>query len=264
MKYAAITPPYIGHLLMWSSGTRGYHFALGQELLRDGVYRGLVKMSTQRGGFLIVDNGAAEDDTPPFESIVRVANQAGADEIILPDVLKDGGATVVGTCDQRNTRMVPPRQRMIVPQGRSWDEWLWCWREIDRLLGGEYATIGIPKHLETLEGGRAQAIHTLGMNGAVQKHHIHMLGIWDDAHKEIQAAYDTFWGVRGIDSGLAVACAQCHMRVVAGGARRSLQWTPETEATPAEIELAAINMQTIDSWCRRRPVYANQPGGMLS
>jgi hypothetical protein len=236
----------------WYGGGRGYHFALGQELVRHPIYREVVKQSLQRGGFLIVDNGAAEEDTVSFELIVEAANEVGADEIILPDVLRNADATIKATCTQRYLDWVPPRRRMIVPQGDSWDEWEYCLRTIDHYLRGKYAAIGLPKHLERLPGGRSYALTALIRRAFQHTHHIHLLGIWGDAFREIKVAKDTYSGVRGIDSGLAAAAAHKGLRVIRGGARASLDWEMQiTERDMSVIHLTMVNTNTIDAWCSR-------------
>jgi hypothetical protein len=257
VKYAPIGYPLFASMAPFMS--RGYHFALGQELIRDDRYRNIYTHLHRIGSFIIVDNGAAEEDTPPFIHIVGQASAVGADEIILPDVLKDGELTVRAMQDSRAASLVPARYRFVVPQGKSWDEVLYCMTAIHTLLAGEYQTIGIPKHMEELPGGRAYGIKLLMEAGYGNKYHMHMLGVYGDAHTEIAAALRVHPSIRGIDSGLAVAATQRAKRVTSG-MRYSLSWGT---VSPANTKLLAENIYTIEKWCDEPVSYFGHNGEVL-
>lgn len=241
MKFAAICHPSDGAALgLW---TRGYQFALGQELVRNQNYQELFRLAHRNGSFIIVDNGAAEDEAMSFGSIVWAANKVDADEVILPDVLRDGSTTFRWTTDLKALSLVEPRRRMIVPQGDSWDEWRECLRKIDLELRGEYNSIGLAKHLERLPSGRARAARLLRDQGLDVRHHVHMLGVWMDPWFEISRVKHVLPRVRGIDSGLPVACAQ-NGKVLYPEVRFSLEW----HNTP-QLVLAQQNIATLDNIC---------------
>lgn len=202
----------------------GYHFALGQELLRDKEYRRYYAALGRLGHFIIVDNGAAEWDTPPFEDIVKVANAIHASEIILPDVLENMDATV-DALQHGALNLVPSRKRMIVPQGRSVAEWFACLESQLKITQYCIESIGIAKHLErNIPGGRAEILTRLQLTypTILQNIHIHLLGVWNDPFQEISAAA-AVCDIRGIDSGLPIAWAQ-----------RSRTIAPETDIPPFE------------------------------
>lgn len=245
MKYASIAPPTVVERSgMWATG---YAFALGQELIRDLRYLSFMQSHHRSGAFIMVDNGAAEYDTPPFSEIVRVANAVGADEIIMPDVLRDMKQTIDMTSSGSAVDLVEPRRRMIVPQGTNWDEWLYCLREIDRRLHGQFATIGVAKHLETLPNGRSVALNLLGRYGYLRRYNVHMLGIWARPIQEIRDALK--WGegqVRGIDSGAALAYAQ-NNSTINDAEHFSLDWSKD--GPEVDLGLYSANKATLIRWC---------------
>lgn len=242
MKYAVIGHP--DALAVSAVRRRGYHFALGQELLRSDGYLQFYKDARSNGSFIIVDNGAAEADTPPFSWVVAIAKSIDADEVILPDVLKDSEATFRSTCDYGVLSLVPAPRRFVVPQGDSWEEWGACLSKIVMNLDGRFATIGLAKHLERLQGGRARAMQMLKDRGLHVRFNVHMLGVWEDPWKEVNAVRAVWRGVRGIDSGLPIACAQRN-EVMQTGRRHSLLWEPVENSG-----LAHHNIARMDILCR--------------
>lgn len=241
MKYAPIVPPSgFGTLARYRLG---YHFALGQELVRDPVYRANYKLLASNGVFIIVDNGAAEHDVPPFGEVVAVADEIGADEIIMPDVLRDKEATLDVFVEHLDA--VPARKRMIVPQGKDWQEWETCLHAMIDICS-RFSSIGLPKHLESLPGGRATALRIIKQHRLYNWYHIHMLGAWDNILTEIRAAKRVFPGVRGIDSGIAAALAQDSLQLDRHGPRRSLDWNK-----PINDYFFHLNVETILAECER-------------
>jgi hypothetical protein len=190
----------------------GYHFALGQELLRDKEYRQYYMALGRLGHFIMVDNGAAEQDVPDFKKVVWLANKCNAAEIVLPDVLGDWQSTVELLTDEV-LDLVPSRKRMIVPQGETLDEWFLCFEH--QLKRTKYCieSIGIAKHHEgRWEGGRAAILQRLVRDypSIPQNIHIHLLGVFLDPFQEMSAAA-SICDIRGIDSGMPVAWAQRYL-----------------------------------------------------
>jgi hypothetical protein len=217
----------------------GYHMILSQEAMRDRMYRGELARLAKRGHFSIIDNGAAEGDQLPFEQVVTVANQVGADEIIMPDVLFDGKATLKATTDPTALSMVPPIRRMVVPQGNSWEEWEECL--VSLLMTIDFASIGLAKHLERLEGGRAYASKVIHKHALDLNHNIHLLGVWASPYDEITCEYAC--NIRGIDTGAAIAYAQ-NGRLVTSDEHYSLDWNG-----PYDSRIAERNIGILNDWC---------------
>lgn len=253
MKFAPIVPPQ-GLRVLERVGI-GYHFVLGQELLRNREYRRYYAALGRLGHFIIVDNGAAERDTPEFKKIVHLANGIGASEIVLPDVLTDAEATLELITDDV-LKLVPPRRRMIVPQGTNEEEWFICLDALLRRCSYSIETIGIPKHMEPrVPGGRAALLARMALEyGPLIGHrHIHLLGVYNDPFREISAA-SAICDVRGIDSGMPVAWAQRYRTlspeadIPPPDVRISLAWD-----APFELDLAKNNIWEVARYAAEYP-----------
>lgn len=238
MKFAVIAPP---HVLQEIGYPSSYHLALAQELLRDAQYLQYYQRASLLGHFVIVDNGAAENDTPPFDKVLRVANTVHADEVALPDVLRDKEATVSQTLSW--APKVPKSRRFIIPQGDTVEEWCQCLEELHLALDREYATIGVPKHLERFPMGRMKALQYLLDNG-YWAYNIHLLGVWSHTFSEIFKACQIPIRVRGIDTGAPVAQAQQGNLITHSQQRRhSLDWN-----APANAQLVHRNISSVMFW----------------
>jgi hypothetical protein len=204
MKFAMIASPK--HLHFVRALGFAYHFALGQDLVRSNEEMIFYRTMHDKGHFIMIDNGAAEPEVErvPFEEIVQVAEEIRADEVIMPDVLRDSGATL--SLLSQHIHRVPPCRRMLVPQGDSWDEWKYCLA--DMLSRFECRTIGVPKHLERLPGGRARALDWLLKQGFASRYTIHLLGIWINPARELRSAMLAYQRIRGFDTAAPLAYAQ--------------------------------------------------------
>jgi len=210
---------------------------LGQELLRSNRYKEWYCAAHERGDFIIVDNGAAERDTPPFTKIVDAANAIGADEIIMPDRLGDREATA--ELLKQHASQVQPTRRMVVPQGRSVDEWFQSLEELTAIA--RFTTIGVPKHLEQVPGGRHAVLGRLVLLGYSNMYQIHLLGIGGIPKQEVEA-YSGYTFVRGWDTGAPIAYAQECCRITAP-VRHSLDWDKEV----TDWDLLDRNIQWMNS-----------------
>lgn len=247
MKIAVVTPPS-GFLSIDETGL-GYHMALGQYLLTDEVYREYYRSLGMRGHFIIVDNGAAENNTPPFDDVVSVANYIGASEIVLPDVINDAEATLALLFDSRALKLVPPHKRFIVPQGKTLSEWFMCFNELTIGIGvrsvanHSYACIGISKYYPAVNG-RAEVLRALFsvLPSWEQPFSVHMLGIAGTPYREILNLVRTAPWVRGIDTGAPVAFAQNHAVINTRTEDSfSLAWEPGFSTTTTTLNIHALH-----------------------
>lgn len=217
--------------------------ALGQHLLVDDDYREMIRNLSYKA-FVIVDNGAAEHDQPKFRELVDVANYVNADEIVMPDVLGDRETTISQIMAARNSGLVEPHRQLITPQGESVDEWIDCC-EYFKQHAFPFATLGIPKHLERLPGGRTEAVKRLR---GPQRFNLHLFGVYKHLAREVLGAYNSLsigWHIRGIDTGAAVAFAQANKDPF-GGEHASLQWVAPTGV--AQTDRALDNMGYLEEY----------------
>jgi len=208
MKLAMICgPASFRNLDYWR---QSYHLALAQVVLKDSFYAKWFAVRKSRGDFIILDNGVAEGEHLSFQQVMYAAGLIGADEIALLDVMRNGDATV--EAHSHTKALVPPRMRMIIPQGSNWDEWLDCLNKLTHSM--DFRSIGIPKHLESLEGGRLEALQILMEKRLHLTHDVHLLGCYKAPVKEILEAYRFAPWIRGIDTAAAHAYTQNNQTVL--------------------------------------------------
>ena len=157
-----------------------YLFVLAQ-CLEDPAYKAYVRHS---GKMKILDNGANEGDAVGAYKLIRLAEEIGADTVIIPDKQFDTSATL--RMFDLFVDTIPPKRRhmfryMAVPQGRTVDEMLSCYNymihrpyaTVDsigmqfkflRQNGMEYADNIVEAHRITPTAN----LHFLGFAGAVQ------------------------------------------------------------------------------------------------
>ncbi|MFF6815222.1 hypothetical protein ACFZAG_35855 [Streptomyces sp. NPDC012403] len=71
------------------------HHVAAQQVLSDEVYRAFFAREAERGAEIVVDNGLFDlGHALPAASLVEAALAVSAREIILPDVMRDGAATL--------------------------------------------------------------------------------------------------------------------------------------------------------------------------
>ena len=205
MKVAVITPT--DHIQAIIHFGLGYNFVLGQKLIQDITYYEQIKDLKRRGSFIIVDNGAAEpkEEREPFDLIAQAAMGLMADEIILPDKLRDAEWTLEHSLAEEVLDVVPYNRRMVVPQGKDWDEWTTC---LLRLVAGTNpVSIGVAKWIEEMPGGRPKALAIIKQFGHHERYNIHLLGIHSKPFAEVRYALAVLPTIRGIDTGAPVAYA---------------------------------------------------------
>lgn len=226
MKLAAICPPIGFKELPYQSG---YHMALAQYVLRDTEYAMHMERHAARSAYILLDNGAAEREPLGAVDLYTAANMIDADEVVLPDKLKDGSVTLAMHTDSTVMKMFPPWRRMIVVQGRTWPEIKKYFKDLNRMSDWfEYNSIGIPKHLESLNGGRPKVLKKILEWGLHKRHPIHLLGIYEKPFEEVLRAYEVYPDIRGIDTGAPIAYAQARVRLN-DLHHYSLQWNQPAE-----------------------------------
>ena len=231
MKYAIITPPT--GLPLVKEFNLGYHFVLSQYCT-DPVYKEFYREAHSRGHFIIVDNGAAElGASIDIATVTQVADDLGADEIILPDVLDDCAKTLEYT--ERALEFVPVKRRAMCPQGGNWFEWLLCAK---KMVDWGCATLCVAKRYERFPGGRPYALQMIMERGWHKTCNIHLLGCYENPLREIARAYHTFPGIRGVDTGAAIAYAQAGADLGDSKIHHSLSWT-----APIPPHLARLNIE---------------------
>ena len=208
-----------------------YHMALGQHLAVDSAYFEFYRKERDRGAFIIVDNGASEGSTLPFAAVAERAYILGADEVVLPDKVGDMEETIRLTLDPNNYKIIAPKQRFIVPQGATTQEWKEClWTILSNVQVG---TIGLVRYLSQYEPqGRLKLVHWLRSERLTSKLNIHILGL---RYHPLQEARDLakVKYIRGIDTALPIAMAQ-QGRILHEEERFPFNWDAQCDLNAAQ------------------------------
>ncbi|BFO16488.1 hypothetical protein SHKM778_28760 [Streptomyces sp. KM77-8] len=94
IDFSVIAPPAYLEDFVAQEPARAHHVA-AQRVLSDAVYRAFFAREAERGAEIIVDNGLFDlGYALPASSLVEAALAVSAREIILPDVMQDGVATL--------------------------------------------------------------------------------------------------------------------------------------------------------------------------
>ncbi len=206
MKAAIESPTAMLHEY---SAMSNFHVALAHLVLDDMVYREFYKEMSARGDYVMLDNSVVElGSSASLRRLLTAALMVGAQEIILPDVLRDGTLTVFSTTQALSQLEELPPQRdsyklCAVPQGATSLEWLDCYGALVKL---PVDVIGIPKVLDDVvgTGGREKILEILRSLELVDyTKEYHLLGVWSDPLEVLRCA-QRFSFVRSVDSSLPV------------------------------------------------------------
>jgi hypothetical protein len=106
------------------------HHVAAQRVLTDAAYCGFFRREAQRGAEIIVDNGVFDlGHALPAADLIAAARAVDAREIILPDVMRDGAATIKASDEAaREIRDLSDEFRLCVALHAADDhEWLRCY-----------------------------------------------------------------------------------------------------------------------------------------
>jgi hypothetical protein len=121
------------------------HHVAAQRVLTDATYRAFFHREAQRGAAIIVDNGVFElGQALPAADLIAAARAVEAHEIILPDVMRDGAATIKASDEAASDiRDLSDEFRLcVVLHAADDDEWLRCY---DHFVSSDYVgAIALP------------------------------------------------------------------------------------------------------------------------
>lgn len=200
MKTAIIAPRSV----LSRFATTGYHLVLAHWAQKSKPYRDYYRERAEAGDHIILDNSAHElGSGKDAQSLGRLFKQLLAKELILPDRLFFGDETVELSRRAYETlhKTVHPSHYVVVPQGRTVEEWAACLNQLFRYG----RVVGISKDYEVWPGGlpelvaRAQRICGVSLAG------IHILGCPRDLGQLRVLSQMPI--VRGIDSAKPLSMA---------------------------------------------------------
>lgn len=183
-----------------------FHLALAvPDALKNPFYVGAYRRAATRGDYIVLDNGAAEGQSAPDKMLVETAKLLRANELVAPDVIKDGTSTVARTknfCSQFAEDIIGLRV-MAVAQGNKLATFRTCIDNLARL--SRVRVIGIPRDAIDTLGSKAARIDLANwINEAYPlRFDIHLLGTHSAWLGEIKAATTYAPHIRSVDSSVA-------------------------------------------------------------
>lgn len=172
MQLSIIAPQTASAVLC---GTDTIHLTLTHWAAQDPHYLAYFKHRVDTGAaYVILDNGAHEHKfSDPVDQLIECAKAMDADEIVLPDVIADGPATVKSSLAAlpKLRKELHGKQIMAVPQGRDFVEWLECLEQLSQL---DVDVIGIPRIQADVVGSWLP--HVLAVESMMPGVPIHLLG----------------------------------------------------------------------------------------
>jgi hypothetical protein len=257
MKIAHIIPP---RALEHVSDLLGDYHLLLPSLMGSEPYRDEYRTRTSLNNYYILDNGIAEGRAVDFIHQLAMARVIGAQEVILPDVMKDMDGTLRAVAQafypafEHRSRY----QFMFVCQGKNISECVHSAIRAMNLYPGIIGSFGIPRH--TLSNGfRARVTIATRLSLEFPHKPIHLLGTHPEYSNELMelASHLSTIGVRGADTSLAWNATQAELPVdLARGTIVERQPIDEFKkasfdhAAPSYIKLLRDNIEAMNSWVK--------------
>lgn len=243
-KFAPVCPARI--LDQMSSYACGnYHLLLAHDVAADSdAYReALVGLNVAT---IIMDNSVIELGSSVDLGVIKKASQAvKCTSIVLPDVLLDAHATVESCKQALQTwpSTLGDANFMIVPQGKTIQEWAWCAQQF--ASEPKVNMWGIPRNLVGQIGSRRDAIEIAHALNSERR--IHLLGFSEDHCDDVICAKNP--KVEGIDSAVPLRLASYGEAISFKACDRPRgDWWDVAEFN----ELMDENVITYRSWIGRR------------
>jgi hypothetical protein len=156
-----------------------------------------------KGSYLILDNSLIElGGSVKLRTVLDAAEIIGPDEIVLPDVYKDGNATLESVrnslIEYDGYQYNKSYKLQAVCHGKDFKEWCHIWDELNKI--DDLTCIAIPK-VTTSQFGRLKAVRYALKNNPSNKE-IHLLGCWDSVNEFKEYTADEKQAIRGVDTSI--------------------------------------------------------------
>ena len=170
MKVAFICPT---HDLKYDN--TDYHMALTHLILKYPKYTEFYKQKLANGEYVILDNSLIELGNKALQSdvVMKAAEELRPSEIVLPDVYRDGKATIKST-DVALSKvelwlMMDETKLQVVCHGKNPDEWKSTWDTLSKY--DDVDVLAVPKVTETqFAGGRPEESLIRGVDTSIVYH----------------------------------------------------------------------------------------------
>jgi hypothetical protein len=182
------------------------HYVAAQRVLANLDYRRFYRTQAEMGAFLILDNGVFDlGQSISVEDLRRAATMIKAHEIVLPDVINDGAATVSSSsrAAREYHRLADSVRLCAVVQGATNSDWLHCYESFCKAKYVDSIALPSPKHDGHLTGvafSRLVATQYLEKQEMIQSRITYrLLGLGDSGHLELKEQRRHEW-LQTVDS----------------------------------------------------------------
>ena len=227
------------------------HFLSAPRVLRSRRYCRFYRRERERGAYLVLDNGVVDIGEPlPPTDLARAVRLVCADELVLPDVLHQGRATMrlTGRAATQLRGLNESGLRFcVVAQGEDSSEWKRC---LEWALSRPYAdTIGLPSpeyrnRSTNLPFDRVAATRYINDQGLWQDGRpYHLFGVHDSGHLELRQQRRYSW-IRSVDTSAPVVLGALGTSIESARGYRKAT-TPIDNIGPIRPELFPIIVKNI-------------------
>ncbi|GGN24098.1 hypothetical protein GCM10011609_77380 [Lentzea pudingi] len=241
---SVIAPPAYLDSFVAQEPARVHHVA-AQRVLTDITYREFFHRESQRGAEIIVDNGVFDlGHALPAADLVTAARAVHASEIILPDVMRDGPATIKSSDEAaREIGGLTDEFRLcVVLHAADDDEWLRCYEHfVSRDYVGAIALPASrkPAPEEQLCRTRWTATRYLEDHGMVEDRLVYrLLGLGRTGHLELVEQREHEW-IASVDGAAPVILGAMGIAMLPDGPY-------EKPPTPRIDELSPISEERFE------------------
>lgn len=190
-----------------------YFMCLANLVAKSEEYTNFYKKKSAEGRFVLMDNGAAEEEQLNNDQLIECYQKVNPTEIVLPDTLCDGEVSYIKTMDAMEyfeSKRLPYRY-MAVPQGKTLEEWCECAEKL--LQHTRINAIGVSKFLEMItkdKDVRVKAVEWLDKKATEMDRRdieVHLLGC-SEGPAPVKKAFENSHLVRGCDSAIGYLYSQ--------------------------------------------------------
>ncbi|MFD3938195.1 hypothetical protein ACFWSF_09345 [Streptomyces sp. NPDC058611] len=219
---SVIAPPDYLDAFVAQEPARVHHVA-AQHVLTDPAYREFFRREAAHGAEIIVDNGVFDlGHALPAPDLIAAARAVDAREIILPDVMRDGPATIKASdAAAREIQDLSGAYRLCaVVHGSDDQEWLRCY---DHFASSDYVgAIALPASRRPDPGNqlcrtRWTATRHLEDHGLVDERIVYrLLGLGRTGHLELVEQREHEW-IASVDGAAPVILGAMGIAMLPGG-----------------------------------------------
>jgi hypothetical protein len=169
-----------------------YIFALAHLIDTNPVYANWVTNRAE-GMELYLDNGAYElGHSMDIDHYVHIIEALQPTVAVVPDVMSDLPKTLNLTKQFFDKKLPTGTQYMVVPQGKTTDEWIICLHKMTRMFRHKFQIIGIPRVMYPRRLQLARHAHSFTTKP------IHILGCVETS--EIAGMLSSYVPIRSLDT----------------------------------------------------------------